>query len=286
MTRAKIPCLLILAPVLALACGGDIAPLEPPESTPEHELPSSFDLSGAQPEVPDYLIELPDHDQRIFFFVDDHDGSVGVLVQGGASGSILEHSLLGDASPAVIYHAVSHDAVPPELMTLHAQLHADGEVEEFSVETQGKLPGWLLDVSFDSTSPCWNPTFRANHCAHPLYDSQICIVNDVHNGVFLARRTRRFKAGFCLQQGLSRVELFRYTVGWWSCDYDLQSAQIWPLEQFPWYVSATHYLSYVWWAPSSGDPRDFVYRGGGDDDRNAVADIGMRWSRWDDSCQQ
>lgn len=279
LSRTTPLCSLTLA-AFTLACGADIVPpdatLPPPDIVePVPQAPVNDDVEAVRAE-PTYVLNL-EGKERVSFFVDE-DGSVGVLGEVRTGGSILDHVSLRDASPAVIYHAISPDPVPAALLDLHKRLLDDGEVEDFELATDGRAPGWMLSVSqATSSSPCLNATFNTNHCAHGSYDDYLCKFNSSGSWNWRVGHAHRYKAGFCVQQGDSRSEL-TYSTQANGCTYFRALATVWGRSFFtPEVYSATTYLSYVWWRPSGAARRSFRLTGGfssGD-----VFDWGQRWSR-------
>jgi len=284
--NTKHPLIFIWASMIAASgCGGVTSPEPslPPALDDGSNLPQDpalfpdFDPDEVLPEIPDFVVDLEGR-ERISFRVSD-DGSVGVLAEAGDAGSVLDHVLLKDTSPAVIYHAISRDPVPPELLELHAGLHADGEIEDFASATQGRLPGWMLNVSMiDTSSPCLNSTFRERHCSHPSYEANLCILNGTGPRSWNAMNAHRYKAGVCVQEGSARstlMSIYRNTDVGDGCGYHQAVSYRYIWSNSSW--SATTYLTYVWWRSSNGDRRNFHLTGG--TKYNSLMDIAHRYSR-------
>lgn len=263
---------ILCALAMVSACGAEVEPWRAPQvstSAPEH--------ADVIIDAPTYMIEL--NKEQVLFFVDE-DGSVGMLGAVRTGGSVLDHVALRDASPAVVYHALSRDPVPPELMLLQESLGVEEHARPFEAAIEGRSAGWMRNVSrATSSSPCLNATFSTNHCAHSSYDEHLCKLNSSASWTRQVSHAHRYKAGFCLQQGTS-VGTLTYRRQTSGCSYSSTEHVVWgyaPGGLHPKIHSATTYLTYVWWRPSGASRRSFRHIGGyssGD-----VFDWGQRWSR-------
>lgn len=263
---------------LSIACGGAL-PDEAlaPETVPMRDLPGLDAATEIRVVEPTFVIDVREG-ERVAFYVDP-EGSVGMLGTVATGASVLDHVALRDASPAVVHHAISEAPVPEALRALHDRLVADGEVEPFEVATSGRAPGWMRFVaSANTASPCYNSTFRTNHCEHESYDDYLCKLNSSGSWTWRVGHAHRYKAGFCVQSGASKSVLsFNEHAG--ACQYWRDFNAIWGFDfsQPEVYFQATSYLTYVWWRPSGAPRRSFQLTGGyasGD-----TFDWGQRWSR-------
>jgi hypothetical protein len=240
-------------------------------------------------EKPSFVVSVPDAG-RLLFFVDEHDDGVAVLGEVPSYStrvSALDHPELQDATPAMIYYAVTDDEseIPKVLVAHHDGAAREFDLAQLEVALEGRDRGWFLaePPSQQSSSPCANATFTANICAHPEYDEALCKKNTSGTWIWHVPGAYRYKAGFCLQKGQSHSWLTYEHVRWNDQLGGCEGCQVlhvpWGLESllFDEKWSATTYLVYVWWkGAGSAWARSFSHVGGfGTGD---VFDWGQRYS--------
>jgi hypothetical protein len=247
------------------------------EVVPQAEL----DAMTAQP---DLVLEL-EGGSRLGFMIDD-DG-IGILeeVPAGANvASVLDDPWLRDASPAVIWYALTKEGVeiPEQLRAHHEGLAEIGELAPLEESLAGQARNVAPIPLADEDSPCLNATFDTNHCDHPDYADAVCFFNTGGNWAWNVSDADRYKAGFCLQSGEARSWL-AYWAGAGSdsgeCLYFRTDVFVWGADSY-WndtrYTAET-YRSYVWWRASNGARRVFFHRAIGD--VGSVFDWGTRYSQ-------
>ncbi|MCB9651857.1 MAG: hypothetical protein H6730_35450 [Deltaproteobacteria bacterium] len=238
------PTRILPAAVVLVACGG-----QPDEHLDRHE---TGPVASSSTEAPRYVIELPGEEVR--FLVDEY-GSVGVLGVSRTGVSVLDEPELDEASPAVVFHALSREPIPEALLRLHEDLVGRGRVPRLEEAIAGRVAGWARPTARALSQPCRNSTFTELHCAHPDYDSSVCWLN-----ISGARETwvpyaHRFKAGYCLQDGQNWGHLYYKNVLNCGNHANFADHYIWG-EGHPIY-DATTYFTYVWWRPSDAPLRAF-----------------------------
>lgn len=264
------------AAVVLAACGG---PPQSPIDLDEGDSTIPRDVthtSAGTVDRPKYVIELPGEEVR---FLVDEFGSVGILGVSQTGVSVLDEPELDEASPAVVFHALSEDPIPSDLLWLHEDLVHQGRVPPLEDALAGRLAGWARPRAQALSQPCRNSTFKDRHCAHPSYDSSICWLNIEGYRLNHVSQARRFKAGLCVQNGGARSALIRQNEI--SCtSFDNTSHFIWgePEDQpYGTVFVATTYLSYVWWRPSNAPLRYFASNLG--PTNMGVYDWALRYSR-------
>src|SRR5262249_1246994 len=146
-------------------------------------------------------------------FLLDDDGSVGLFEEvpkGAGVASVLDDPWLQDASPAVLWYALTPAGteIPEALRIHHEELAAIGELPPLDEALADQVRDLAPVPLAAEADPCLNATFQTNHCAHPDYDFDNCFLNnsgDLNTAVY---GIDRFKAGFCLQQGEARSWLY------------------------------------------------------------------------------
>ena len=271
---------------VALA-GSGCRSTEAPDAPGSPRDPEAF-MGGSKEDAvedkPSFAVEAPGG-ARLLFFADD-DGSVGVLGEvpdGSERGSAIDHPELQEATPAMIYFAVTGDdsEIPEALVAHHEGLAREAGLPRLEVALEGRERGWLLaDPNPQFGSPCSNATFTVNHCGHSAYDEAFCKKNTSASWNWYVPGADRYKAGFCLQQGQAQSWLY-YQVQGANCTY-FQPHYIWGFNSalFDEEYSATTYRSWVWWR-GAGSPRRLWYHFGGNGSGD-VFDWGQRYS-WE-SC--
>lgn len=225
-------------------------------------------------EKPSFVVNIPDG-ERLMFFVDDHDDGVAVLGEIHSSstrGSALDHPDLQDATPAMIYHAVTKDdsEIPEALVQHHDFAAREFDLAQLEVMLEGRDRGWFLtaEPNPQSSSPCLNATFTTNICANPAYDEAYCKKNTSGSWLWNVPGAYRYKAGFCLQQGQAHSWL-TYTHGNWDPNFNGGACVVWNDLHVAWGQdsllfdqkwAATTYLNYVWWTGS--EVRNYSHFGG------------------------
>jgi hypothetical protein len=240
-------------------------------------------------EEPSFVLDIPDG-ERLKFFVDKHDGGVALLGQMDGYSmrrSVLDHPELQEATPAMIYHAVTEDGsdIPEVLMVHHEGVARQFGLPQLRVALKGRGRGWLLGEppSQQPAAPCVNVTFDANICDHPAYDEALCKIDTSGTWIWIVPGAYRYKAGFCLQTGQAMSWLTYSHMRWNSQDGHCESCGVlhtaWGLESllFGEKWSATTYLVYVWWKSAGSTwARKFSHVAGyGSGD---VFDWGQRYS--------
>ncbi|MCA9619468.1 MAG: hypothetical protein KC731_10600 [Myxococcales bacterium] len=269
------------------ACSTRVEPLE--EKTPDlAPFVDNQDLEGLTvvEAEPSFVITLEGGEQLKFFA--DEDGSVGVLGDtplGSRLGSALDHADLTDASPAMIYFAVTQSGdIPEALLEHHEALVEDGEIIPFPEAVASWDRGWFLSLAGKNnwSSPCANATFNTNHCANPQYADELCYFNTSSNLTWNVPSTSRYKAGYCLQQGSNRSWLY-YLEGAGDCLYNQSANFVWGFDSalFGDKYTAETYRTWTWWRPSGSPVRSWHHFGG--DGSGDVFDWGQRWTQA--SCQ-
>ncbi len=276
-----VPMLLIVGALGLLGCRAS-------ERAAVPDVPGTFEpssLDGAVRDEPSHEVRL-ESGERIAFFADE-DGSVGVLsevpIDGGA-GPSLDDLRLREASPAMIYFAVTAEGseIPAELVAHHEDLAREGEWPPLAEALAGLERGWFLGSPASAAlPPCQNVIFIIRHCSHPAYDEAFCKLNTGGTWSWQVPGADRYKAGFCLQQNQAHSWLYYLTQAG-GCNYFQSPHFIWGFDSAvlgqPY--SATTYRSYVWWRASGAPHRQFFHFGG--DAQGDVFDWGQRYS-WD-SC--
>lgn len=235
-------------------------------------------------EQPDLILPLKGGSQLGFTL--DEDGSIGILEEvpkGANVASVLDDPWLRDASPAVIWYALTTEGVeiPEPLRVHHENLAAIGELAPLEEALAGQLRDLAPVPLADETSPCLNATFDTNHCDHPDYDESMCLFNTSGNWAWNTYGTDRYKAGFCLQEGTARSWLY-----YWpgaapvdgECVYFRFNTFVWGAGSYANgdRYSAETYLTYVWWRGANAAHRAYFHRAIADS--GAVLDFGNRYS--------
>ncbi len=220
------------------------------------------------------------------FFVAE-DGSVGMLEEiplDSGVGSVLDHPLLRDASPAMVYHAITNDGseMPDELYIHHEDLAAAGELAPLEEALAGQERGWAATMS-STENPCTNAVFDAAHCANPEYDEELCFFNASGNLTWNVPGPDRYKAGFCLQEGSARSWLY-YRQQYPDCFYGYGHNYVWGAESHLLgdEYNAPTYANYIWWRASGGLRRLFYHNAIGG--AGAVYDFGNRYTMGEGGC--
>ncbi len=239
-------------------------------------------------EEPCFVVSVPDS-ERLLFFVDKHDGGVAVLgetLSYSKRGSALDHPDLQDATPAMIYYAVTDDdsEIPEVLVVHHDAVAREFDLAQIKVALEGRNRGWFLaQLPSQQSSPCLNATFTANICAHPSYDEALCKKNTSGTWIWHVPGAYRYKAGFCLQKGQSQSWLTYTHVRWndqqgWCEGCNVVHAA-WGLDSllFDEKWSATTYLVYVYWK-SAGTSWGRSYSHAGGFGTGDLFDWGQRYS--------
>lgn len=215
------------------------------------------------------------------------DGSVAMLEEiplDSGVGSVLDHPLLRDASPAVVYHAITNDGseIPDDLYLHHAELAAAGELAPLPEALAGLERGWATTAVSDDPHPCLNAEFDENHCDHPDYAEDMCLFNAGGENTWQVPGADRYKAGFCLQEG-SALSWLYYVEQAGDCNYFQAAIFAWGFDSAIHGVkyNATTYRNYVWWRSSGGLRRGFTHKAIGD--AGAVYDFGNRYT-WGYGC--
>jgi hypothetical protein len=252
------------------------APID--EITPAREL----DPDGREVVVrePDLVLELEGGSHLGFMIDEDGIGMLEEVPKSAGVASVLDDPWLSDASPAMVWYALSQEEIPAPLRAHHEALAANGELAPLDEALAAQVRNLAPVPLADETSPCLNATFDVNHCDHPDYDDAVCFFNTNGNYAWNVPDATRYKAGFCLQAGEARSWL-SYWNGAGSdggeCLYFRTDVFAWGADSY-WngdrYVAET-YRSYVWWA-SPGQRRVFFHRVIGDP--GAVFDWGTRYS--------
>jgi hypothetical protein len=291
--------LLLGSAVTLAACDSDTNSLEDSPEAQADAVPDDDDLSAivdiggdfeAQPEsataveeTPDFVLEL-DGGSTLSFLLGD-DGGVAMLEDvpvGARVASALDDPALRDASPAVVWYALTTDGIeiPEGLRAHHEGLAAIGELAPLA-DALAQQPRDITRAPRASESPCLNATFNINHCANPEYDDEVCWFNVNGSLTWVVPNAKRYKAGFCLQTGSARSWLSYYSV--WP-DPSLGCVTNWA-DTFAWggdsywngtAYNAETYRSYVYWAGSNGVVRKYTLHADGDP--GAVWDLGARYS--------
>ena len=283
--------MMVLTAALAVGCQSTSRLPERPGyvSDPEAYVSRLRKADNVVKEEPSFVVSVPDG-ERLLFFVDEHDEGVAVLGEVpsySTRGSALDHPQLQDATPAMIYYAVTKDdsEIPEVLVAHHDGVAREFDLAQLEVALEGRDRGWFLTEppNTQSSSPCANATFTTNICAHPEYDEAVCKKNTSGSWIWRVPGAYRYKAGFCLQRGRAQSWLSYEHVRWndqqgwcegcrvlhvaWGWE-SLSSGEKW---------SATTYLVYVWWkGAGSSWARSFEHVAGfGTGD---VFDWGQRYS--------
>ncbi len=255
---------------------------------PSTELAAPLDIASDTPtdqEEPTFSLTL-EGGAILSFFVSE-DGSVGMLEEvplDSGVGSVLDHPLLRDASPAVVYHALTNDGseIPEVLYAHHLDLAAAGELAPLDEALAGVERGWAATATPVSDNPCLNAVFDEAHCDHPDYAEDLCYFNNTDDLGWNVPGADRYKAGFCLQEGSARSWLYyRQQAG--DCSYFSSLNFAWGMNSYLFgdEYDAPTYFNYVWWRSSGGLRRYFFHSaiaGAG-----AVYDFGNRYT-WGNGC--
>lgn len=276
---------IILSPLLGLAaliaaCGADSDNYKPlPEES--GSLPKDANHPDGKAAKPKYVIRLPGEEVR--FLVDEY-GSVGLFGASQTGVSVLDEPELDEASPAVVFHALSTEPIPEDLLWLHDDLVKQGRSAPLEETIAGRIAGWARPRAQAISEPCRNSTFRDRHCSHPAYAQSSCWLNVTGNRTSIISHADRYKGGFCLQNGHLVSYLWRVNQnGCGMNDYDSNSfAYIWG-ENSTYYpsnpYSATTYFTYVWWRPSNAPLRRFYMSTGINNGPDGTYDVAQRYTR-------
>jgi len=281
---------LALTMLASSACGQD-ATIESGETAIDEDInetastqlieQSELDAMTAQP---DLVLELEGGSKLAFLIDEDGIGILEEVPPSAGIASVLDHPMLRDASPAVIWYALTKAGVEiPEVLRVHHEgLAAIGELPPLDESLAGHVRGLAPVPLADETSPCLNSTFNTNHCDHSDYDDAVCIFNTDGHWAWNVSRADRYKAGFCLQEGEAQSWL-AYWAGSGSVDgeclYFRTDVFVWGASSY-WngtrYTAGT-YRNYVWWRASNGSQRFFFHQANGD--AGSVYDWGTRYSQ-------
>lgn len=215
-----------------------------------------------------FSVSVGDNEQ-LNFVIDEHDEGVAIL-GGTENGSVLDHPLLQDATPAMIYHGVttSGEEVPDVLLRHHESVvrQFDRRLADGALEPRRR--GWLLaDLpTVYATSACDNAAFRKNICAHHLYDESLCKIDTTGTWTWSVPGAYRYKAGVCLQTGQAisylSYEHVRHNEALGGCESCRTLHVGWGLESllFDTKFSAGTYKNYVHWkTPSTQWGRNYTH---------------------------
>ncbi len=265
MRRLLLPTSLLFT----FACGVD-HPAEPRADLPAVDAPDDehAHIDHAEDEL---VAELTLDNGNVVRFFANADGSAGVLEEVKGTAAVTDDPERETWSVADVFWGLTDKRaeIPEALLRHHELMAADGDVPPTFMNERG----WLLErlnnptVSFASSSPCLNSTFNSNHCTSSTYPSGPACYFNTSGGIgWTTGSTRRFKAGFCLQEGQAHSNLHyehlseHPSIGCLSCRV---SHVVWGGGINPVTYSATTYKSWWWIGPSGASRRKWVHTANG-----------------------